>query len=142
MIKASFDTLRKAYAKLFNLALTVEDVPNIWCKGLITPVFKNGDAFNQENYRPICVLSCLCKFFTNALISGCLNLQKDVRLLTMFRLAFLRITEQLIIFSLLNQSFLRMSQIQLGEMFIAVLLISKKLLILFGMKTFSRSSWK
>ena len=67
MIKASFDTLRKAYAKLFNLALTVGEVPNIWCKGLITPVFKNGDAFNPENYRPICVLSCLCKFFTNAL---------------------------------------------------------------------------
>ena len=67
MIKASFDTLRKSYANLFNLALTVGEVPNIWCKGLITPVFKNGDAFNPENYRPICVLSCLCKFFTNAL---------------------------------------------------------------------------
>ena len=67
MIKVSFDTLRKAYAKLFNLALTVGEVPNIWCKGLITPVLKNGDAFNPENYRPICVLSCLCKFFTNAL---------------------------------------------------------------------------
>ena len=67
MIRTSFDTLGKAYAKLFNLALTVGEVPNIWCKGLITPVFKNGDAFNPENYRPICVLSCLCKFFTNAL---------------------------------------------------------------------------
>ena len=30
MIKASFDTLRKTYAKLFNLALTVREVPNIW----------------------------------------------------------------------------------------------------------------
>ena len=67
MIKASFDTLRKAYAKLFNLGLTVGEVPNIWCKGLITPVFKNGDAFNRENYRPVCVLNCLCTFFTNAL---------------------------------------------------------------------------
>ena len=59
-------------------------------------------------------------------ITGFLNLQKDVRLLTMFRLAFLRIIEQLIIFSLLNKLFLRMSQIQVGEKFIAVLLISKK----------------
>ena len=48
MIKASFDTLRKAYAKLFNLALTMGEVPNIWCKGLITLVFKNGDAFNPR----------------------------------------------------------------------------------------------
>ena len=59
-------------------------------------------------------------------ITGFLNLQKDVRLLTMFRLAFLRIIEQLIIFSLLNKLFLRMSQIQVGEKFVAVLLISKK----------------
>ena len=29
VIKASFDKLRKAYAKLFNLALTVGEVPNI-----------------------------------------------------------------------------------------------------------------
>ena len=112
-------TLRKAYAKLFNLAFTVGEVPNIWCKGLITPVFKNGDAFNPENYRPICVLSCLCKFFTNAL-----NIRLSESTETMFRLAFLRITEQLIIFSLLNQLFRRMSQIQLEEKFIAVLLIS------------------
>ena len=32
MIKAFFDALRKAYAKLFNLALTVGEVTNIWCK--------------------------------------------------------------------------------------------------------------
>ena len=48
MFKVSFDTLRKAYTKLFYLALTVGEVPNIWCKGLITPVFKNGNAFNPD----------------------------------------------------------------------------------------------
>ena len=67
MIKVSFDTVRKVYAKLFNLTLTVGEVPNIWCKGLIAPVFKDGDTLNPENYRQICVLRCLCKFFTNAL---------------------------------------------------------------------------
>ena len=69
MIKASFDIVKPAYLKLFTLMITVGQVPAIWCKGLITPVHKNGDPFDSDNYRPICVLSCLCKFFTNLLNS-------------------------------------------------------------------------
>ena len=69
MIKASFDILKPAYLKLFNLIITVGQVPAIWCKGLITPVHKNGDPFDPDNYRPICVVSCLCTFFTNLLNS-------------------------------------------------------------------------
>ena len=34
---------------------------------MITPVHKNGDPSDPDNFRPICVLSCLCKFFTNIL---------------------------------------------------------------------------
>ena len=55
--------------KLFNLIITVGQVPAIWLKGLITQVHKNGDPFDPDKYRPICVLSCLCKFFTNLLNS-------------------------------------------------------------------------
>ena len=69
MIKVSFDILKPAHLKLFNLIITVGQVPAIWCKGLITPVHKNGDPFFRDNYRPICVLSCLCKSFTYLLNS-------------------------------------------------------------------------
>ena len=67
MIKHSFEILKDCFTKLFNLILTVGCVPDIWCKGLITPVHKNGDPSDPDNFRPICVLSCLCKFFTNIL---------------------------------------------------------------------------
>ena len=139
MIKVSFDTLRKAYAKLFNLALTVGEVPNIWCKGLYSKMELLSTQRTIDQYVSLVVSVSFSQMLS---ITGFLNLQKDVRLLTMFRLAFLRIIEQLITFSLLNQLFLRMFQIQVEEKFIAVPLISKKLLILFGMKAFSRSSWK
>ena len=142
MIKVSFDTFRKDYAKLFNLTLTMGEISNIWCKGLITLVFKNGDAFRPREVKINMCPSSLLSFSQMLSITGFLNLQKYIRSLPMFRLAFLRIIEQLIMFSLLNQLFLRMSQIKVGERFIAVLLILKKFLILFGMKAFSRSSWK
>ena len=88
MINASFDTLRKPYAKLFNLALTVRQVPSIWCKGLSTPVFKNGDAFNPENYRPICVLICLCKFFTKALNNKLSESTKRCKIINYVQIGF------------------------------------------------------
>ena len=69
MIEPSFDILKPTYLKLFNLIITVGQVPAIWCKGLITQVHKNRDPFDPDNYRPKCVLSCLCKFFTNLLNS-------------------------------------------------------------------------
>ena len=70
MIKHSFEILKDCCVKLFNLVITVGCVPSIWCKGLITPVHKKGDPLNPDNFRPICVLSCLCKSFTNVLNSG------------------------------------------------------------------------
>ena len=58
-----------------NLVITVGCVPGIWCKGLITPVHKKENPLNPDNFRPICELSCLCKFFTNVLNSRlCLGL--------------------------------------------------------------------
>ena len=69
MIKHSFGILKDCFVKLFNIVITVGCVPSICCKGLITPVHKKGDPLNPDNFRPICVLSCLCKFFTNVLNS-------------------------------------------------------------------------
>ena len=69
MLRYSFPILKYCFVKLFNLVLKTGDVPEIWCKGLITPVHNKGDPTNLDNYRPICVLSCLYKFFTNMLNS-------------------------------------------------------------------------
>ena len=67
MMKCSFEILKNCFVKLFNLILTVGYIPNIWCKRLITPVHKNGDPTEPDNFSLTCVLSCVCKFFTNVL---------------------------------------------------------------------------
>ena len=43
MIKASYEKLSSIYLKLFNLILKTGIYPNLWCFGLITPVFKSGN---------------------------------------------------------------------------------------------------
>ena len=43
--------------------MATNTIPMKWCQGLITPIFKSEDKLNPENYRPICVTSCLSKLF-------------------------------------------------------------------------------
>ena len=63
MIKSSVEILLHGYYKLFNLVLEYGSFPDQWCEGLITPIFKSGDNNDTNNYRGICVTSCLSKFF-------------------------------------------------------------------------------
>lgn len=63
MIKASQNSLIPIYKKLFNLILISGIFPDNWCQGLITPIFKSGEKKDPNNYRGICVSSCLGKLF-------------------------------------------------------------------------------
>ena len=60
MIKASLEPLMPIF---FNLILQSEKMPDVWCQGLITPIYKSGDKSDPKNYRGICVSSCLGKLF-------------------------------------------------------------------------------
>ena len=63
MIKCSTHVLLQGFIKLFNLILEAGNFPSQWCEGLITPIFKSDDRLNCNNYRGICITSCLGKFF-------------------------------------------------------------------------------
>ena len=56
------------YLKLFNSILISGKMPETWCRGLITPIYKSGDRSDPSNYRRgICVSSCLGKLFCSIL---------------------------------------------------------------------------
>ena len=63
MIKASLPYMQQAYLKLFNMILSAQCIPSVWCKSIITPSHKSGSKSDPENFRPICVTSCLSKLF-------------------------------------------------------------------------------
>ena len=46
---------------LFNVILKTGQLPEHWCKGLITPMCKKGDKLNSDNYRGICVANALLR---------------------------------------------------------------------------------
>ena len=88
MLKHSFPVLQDCFVKLFNLILKVVKVPVTWCKGLITPVHKKGDPSNPDNFRSICVLSCLCKFLTNLLNHRLASISKKEKLIHVRQIGF------------------------------------------------------
>jgi len=73
MIRHSIDSMCSVYTKLFNLILKSGVFPDEWCVGSLTPIFKSGDVSDTNNYRGICVSSCLGKFFTAILNRRLLN---------------------------------------------------------------------
>ena len=53
---------------LFNLVFDTGIIPESWTLGMIQPIFKNkGSPHDPCNYRPITLISCLGKVFTQIL---------------------------------------------------------------------------
>ena len=67
MIKASINDLMPVHYKPFNAVLNSGSMPQTWCGGLITPIYKSGGRSDPSNYRGICVSSCLGKLFCSIL---------------------------------------------------------------------------
>ena len=52
---------------MFNHLYNLGVLPDEWSKGLIVPIYKKGDTQRPANYRPITLLSSLCKLYTSIL---------------------------------------------------------------------------
>ena len=61
MIKSALNELMPDYLKLFNTVLRSGIMPQTWCNGIITPIFKSGAESDPSNYRGTCISSCLGK---------------------------------------------------------------------------------
>ena len=64
IIKIAVDFCAPHFVRLFNLILSGGVFPKKWAEGFVVPIYKTGGHFDPENYRGICISSCLGKFFT------------------------------------------------------------------------------
>ena len=73
MLKSSQVYLLKCFKKLFNKVLTSGEFPEIWAKGFIVPIYKNGPKDDPNNYRGITIGSSVGKLFSKILNSRLVN---------------------------------------------------------------------
>ena len=59
--------LASPLAKIFNLLMLKETVPNLWKQANVTPIFKKGSSVIPQNYRPISLTCVGCKIFESAI---------------------------------------------------------------------------
>ena len=50
-------------AKIYNLLMLHETIPNLWKQANVTPIFKKGSSASPKNYRPISLTCVGCKIF-------------------------------------------------------------------------------
>ena len=61
LVKLAGPSIVEPLLHIINRSITSGIFPNIWKVGCITPLYKDGDATNPANYRPISILPCLGK---------------------------------------------------------------------------------
>ena len=90
IIKSSLKQLLPVYFKLFNAVLSSgTTMPQTWCGGLITPIFKSGTKNDPSNCRGICISSCLGKLFCSILNQRLLEHVQSLDILHKSQIGFL-----------------------------------------------------
>ena len=66
-LKAGEDTILKKLAKPYTKCLSQTGIPTAWKNAKMMIIFKKGNKKDLKNYRPICLLSNICKVLTKVL---------------------------------------------------------------------------
>jgi hypothetical protein len=75
-------TIVPSLTHLINLSLSLAKVPQNWKIANVIPLFKKGDKFDTNNYRPVSLLSCVSKILERVVFKHLYNYLRDNGLLS------------------------------------------------------------
>ena len=113
MIKSSIGILSKAFLKIFNNILTSGKFPESWTEGLITPIHKSGNSLDPNNYRVICVSSCMGKLFCSILNNRLMNFVNEKQLIHPTQIGFMpgnRTADHILTLKTLHDKYVKQSE--------------------------------
>ena len=68
ILKELDDELAPSFALLYQSSLNSGSVPQDWRSANVTPIFKKGERYRPENYRPISLTSVPCKVLEHIVV--------------------------------------------------------------------------
>ena len=80
--------MRSFLVSFFNEILKSHYYPENLCKGIITPIHKQGEKTNPDNYRDITINSCLSKLFNLLLTKRLTTFTSDNQILKYNQIGF------------------------------------------------------
>ena len=83
--------LRKLSATIhiFNMSLGTSTFPSAWKKANVVPIHKKGDKSDLNNYRPVSLISAVCKVFERIIFKYVYNHLRDNFVLSVHQSGFL-----------------------------------------------------
>ena len=81
VLKELADEVGPLLLLIYRKSLQTSEVPEDWRKANVTPVFKKGQRFQAENYRPISLTSVCCKIMEHIVASKIMNHGEDNNIL-------------------------------------------------------------
>ena len=73
ILKETAIEIAPALTAIFRSSLTSGNVPEDWRTAYVTPVYKKGERYKPENYRPISLTSIPCKIMEHIVVSHIMN---------------------------------------------------------------------
>ena len=68
LIRKLVNSIAEPLAMIYNSFMSVGQVPDVWRRAIVTPVYKSG-AYNVSNYRPISLRCVFCKVMERVIVS-------------------------------------------------------------------------
>lgn len=84
------ESLARFLTVIFRESFRTSVLPHDWLMARVIPVFKNGDRFHVDNYRPISLTCCCCKMIEHIVANHILNVLEKNKTLSPFQHGFRR----------------------------------------------------
>ena len=81
--------LAEPLSMMFNSFFSIDQVPHVWSKAIITPVFKSGRSCDVANYRPIALTCVTCKLMERVVATRLLDYLRMHKLISKDQHGFL-----------------------------------------------------
>ncbi|MCG8113032.1 MAG: reverse transcriptase domain-containing protein [Candidatus Thiodiazotropha taylori] len=76
-------------SELFNLSISMGEIPGIWKQANVTPIYKKNDPSDVTNYRPISLLSTIGKVLEKIIHKHVFNFFRDHHIITAMQSGFI-----------------------------------------------------
>ena len=99
ILKSSYNYTSQFLLTLYNRMFTSGEYPRAWGEGIISPIFKKGDANEACNYRGITLISILAKVYSQLLLNRLTGWSEKCKKYQITNLAFRKGNQLMIAFS-------------------------------------------
>ena len=88
LIRECADLISPYISTIFNCCLTTGIFPDDWKLAKVTPIFKQGDRSDMNNYRPISVISGIAKVFERIIYNQLSSYLSENNILSQYQSGF------------------------------------------------------